>query len=114
MAKFLSSIAGFGVTFGSMFKRPVTESYPEHPGPVMPAVLPNLVRQQREPDQTRAQRHQKQQRADVTGERVAQDHHGRRAGKQTRDRGQRVGQHPHRGRADSVVQHRERHRGDQP
>ena len=36
MAKFLSSIAGFGVTFGSMFRRPVTESYPEKPGPVKP------------------------------------------------------------------------------
>ena len=36
MAKFLSSLAGFGVTFGSMFKRPVTESYPENPGPVKP------------------------------------------------------------------------------
>ena len=34
MAKFLSSLAGFGVTFGSMFRRPVTESYPEKPGPV--------------------------------------------------------------------------------
>src|SRR5277367_5672608 len=36
MAKFLSSLAGFGVTFGSMFTRPVTESYPENPGPVAP------------------------------------------------------------------------------
>jgi formate hydrogenlyase subunit 6/NADH:ubiquinone oxidoreductase subunit I len=36
MAKFLSSIAGFGVTFGTMFKRPVTEEYPEKPGPVAP------------------------------------------------------------------------------
>jgi NADH-quinone oxidoreductase subunit I len=36
MAKFLSSLAGFGVTFGSMFKRPVTEMYPENPGPVAP------------------------------------------------------------------------------
>ena len=36
MAKFLSSLAGFGVTFGAMFKRPVTEMYPENPGPVAP------------------------------------------------------------------------------
>ncbi len=36
MAKFLSSLAGFGVTFGAMFKRPITESYPENPGPVKP------------------------------------------------------------------------------
>jgi ferredoxin len=36
MAKFLSSLAGFGVTFGTMFKRPVTEEYPENPGPVAP------------------------------------------------------------------------------
>jgi NADH-quinone oxidoreductase subunit I len=33
MAKFFKSLAGFGVTFGSMFKRPVTEMYPENPGP---------------------------------------------------------------------------------
>jgi NADH-quinone oxidoreductase subunit I len=36
MAKFLKSLAGFGVTFGSMLKRPVTEMYPENPGPVAP------------------------------------------------------------------------------
>ena len=36
MAKFLSSLAGFGVTFGAMFKRPITENYPENPGPVQP------------------------------------------------------------------------------
>jgi NADH-quinone oxidoreductase subunit I len=36
MAKFLKSLAGFGVTFGAMFKRPVTEMYPEKPGPVAP------------------------------------------------------------------------------
>ncbi len=36
MAKFLSSLAGFGVTFGAMFRRPVTEQYPEKPGPVAP------------------------------------------------------------------------------
>ncbi len=38
MPKFLDSVAGFGVTFGSMFKKPVTEQYPEKPGPVRQAV----------------------------------------------------------------------------
>ena len=36
MPKFLDAIAGFGVTFGTMFKKPVTEEYPEKPGPVAP------------------------------------------------------------------------------
>lgn len=36
MPKFLDAVAGFGVTFGSMFKKPVTEEYPEKPGPVAP------------------------------------------------------------------------------
>lgn len=30
------ALAGFGVTFGAMFKRPITEEYPEKPGPVAP------------------------------------------------------------------------------
>ena len=34
--KFIEAIAGFGVTFGTMFKKPVTEQYPEKPGPVAP------------------------------------------------------------------------------
>jgi len=34
--KFLNGIAGFGVTFASMFKKTVTEEYPEKPGPVKP------------------------------------------------------------------------------
>lgn len=34
MSKFFDAVAGFGVTFGSMFKKPVTEQYPEKPGPV--------------------------------------------------------------------------------
>ena len=34
MPKFLDAIAGFGVTFKTMFKKPVTEEYPEKPGPV--------------------------------------------------------------------------------
>ena len=34
MPKFLDAIAGFAVTFGTMFKKPVTEQYPEKPGPV--------------------------------------------------------------------------------
>ena len=34
--KFIDAIAGFGVTFGTMFKKPVTEQYPEQPGPVAP------------------------------------------------------------------------------
>src|SRR3954465_1296764 len=36
MPKFLDAIAGFGVTFGTMFKKPITEQYPEEPGPVAP------------------------------------------------------------------------------
>lgn len=36
MPKFLDALAGFAVTFGSMFKKPVTEGYPEKPGPVAP------------------------------------------------------------------------------
>lgn len=40
MANFLSNslaaVAGFGVTFASMFKKRVTEEYPEKPGPVKP------------------------------------------------------------------------------
>ena len=34
MPKFLDALAGFGVTFGTMFKKPITEEYPEKPGPV--------------------------------------------------------------------------------
>ena len=34
MPKFLDAIAGFGVTFGTMFKKWLTEEYPEKPGPV--------------------------------------------------------------------------------
>ena len=33
MFKFLESIAGFGVTFSTMFKRPITEGYPEKKEP---------------------------------------------------------------------------------
>ena len=36
LTKFFDAIAGFGVTFGTMFKKPVTEEYPEKPGPVAP------------------------------------------------------------------------------
>ena len=36
MPKFIEAIAGFGVTFGTMFKKPITEEYPEKPGPVAP------------------------------------------------------------------------------
>ena len=36
MPKFLDAVKGFGVTFGTMFKRPITEQYPEEPGPVAP------------------------------------------------------------------------------
>ncbi|MDT5114774.1 MAG: NADH-quinone oxidoreductase subunit, partial [Mycobacterium sp.] len=36
MAKFLDAVAGFGVTFTAMFKKRVTEGYPEKPGPVAP------------------------------------------------------------------------------
>ena len=36
MPKFLEAIAGFGVTLFTMFKKPVTEQYPEKPGPVAP------------------------------------------------------------------------------
>ena len=31
---FVDAIAGFGVTFKTMFKKPITEEYPESPGPV--------------------------------------------------------------------------------
>ena len=34
MPKFLDAIAGFGVTFRTMFKKRLTEQYPEKPGPV--------------------------------------------------------------------------------
>ena len=36
MPKFLDAVAGFGVTFAAMFKKRVTEEYPEKPGPVAP------------------------------------------------------------------------------
>jgi NADH-quinone oxidoreductase subunit I len=36
MPKFLDAVKGFGVTFSTMFKRPITEEYPEKPGPVAP------------------------------------------------------------------------------
>src|SRR5579875_2561730 len=36
MARFWDAIAGFGVTLTTMFKRPITEQYPEQPGPVAP------------------------------------------------------------------------------
>ena len=32
MPKFLDAIAGFGVTFSTMFKKRITEEYPEKPG----------------------------------------------------------------------------------
>ncbi|RDH73966.1 NADH-quinone oxidoreductase subunit I, partial [Mycolicibacterium moriokaense] len=34
MAEFVNALAGFGVTFSTMFKKPITEEYPEKPGPV--------------------------------------------------------------------------------
>jgi NADH-quinone oxidoreductase subunit I len=34
--KFLDAVAGFGVTFSAMFKKPITDEYPEEPGPVAP------------------------------------------------------------------------------
>ena len=34
MPKFLDAIKGFAVTFGTMFKKTITEQYPEKPGPV--------------------------------------------------------------------------------
>ena len=36
MAKFFDAVAGFGVTFGSMFKSASPRIYPEKPGPVKP------------------------------------------------------------------------------
>ena len=36
LPKFLEALAGFGVTFGTIFKKPITEEYPEKPGPVAP------------------------------------------------------------------------------
>jgi NADH-quinone oxidoreductase subunit I len=34
--KFLDGLAGFGVTFSSMFTKPITEQYPEHKEPTAP------------------------------------------------------------------------------
>ena len=34
--KVFDAVAGFAVTFGTMFKKPITEGYPENPGPVAP------------------------------------------------------------------------------
>ncbi|MET0700114.1 MAG: NADH-quinone oxidoreductase subunit NuoI [Mycobacterium sp.] len=34
--KFLDGLAGFGVTFSTMFKKPMTEQYPEHKEPTAP------------------------------------------------------------------------------
>jgi NADH-quinone oxidoreductase subunit I len=34
MPKFLDALKGFRVTFGTMFKKQITEQYPEKPGPV--------------------------------------------------------------------------------
>src|SRR5262245_17559970 len=36
MPNVLDAIKGFAVTFGTMFKKPITEQYPEKPGPVAP------------------------------------------------------------------------------
>ena len=36
LKKLLGPVAGFGVTFGTMFKKPITEQYPEAPGPTAP------------------------------------------------------------------------------
>lgn len=36
MAKLLDAVAGFGVTFAAMFRKPVTEEYPEHKEPTAP------------------------------------------------------------------------------
>ncbi|GAA4473989.1 NADH-quinone oxidoreductase subunit NuoI [Rhodococcus olei] len=36
MTRFLDSLAGFGVTFGTMFKKPNTEFYPEQKPPTAP------------------------------------------------------------------------------
>ena len=36
MPKFFDALAGFAVTFWTMFKKPITEEYPEKPGPVAP------------------------------------------------------------------------------
>jgi NADH-quinone oxidoreductase subunit I len=36
MPKFLDAVAGFGVTLTTMFKKPITEQYPEKPGATAP------------------------------------------------------------------------------
>ncbi|GAA2420321.1 NADH-quinone oxidoreductase subunit NuoI [Mycolicibacterium llatzerense] len=36
MAKLFDAAAGFGVTFAAMFRKPVTEEYPEHKQPTAP------------------------------------------------------------------------------
>ena len=60
------------------------------------------------------QRHQDQQRADVVGERVAEDDDRGGARQQARQCRPRVRQHPHGGCARGVVEYRERDGRDQP
>ncbi|MCB0932828.1 MAG: NADH-quinone oxidoreductase subunit NuoI [Mycobacterium sp.] len=36
VSKFFDALAGFKVTFGTIFKKPITEEYPEKPGPTAP------------------------------------------------------------------------------
>jgi NADH-quinone oxidoreductase subunit I len=36
MPNFLEALAGFGVTFGAMFKKPITEQYPDEKLPTQP------------------------------------------------------------------------------
>lgn len=36
LPRFLKPVAGFGVTFGTLFKKPITEQYPEEPSPTAP------------------------------------------------------------------------------
>ena len=36
LPRFLKPVAGFGVTLGSVFKKPITEQYPEQPSPTAP------------------------------------------------------------------------------
>ena len=36
MFKFLDAVAGFGVTLKTIFKKPITEQYPEKPGATAP------------------------------------------------------------------------------
>ena len=81
---------------------------------VVARVGADLVDQARDAETRGEQRHQDQQRADVVGERVAEDDDRGGAGQQAGQCRPCVRQHPHGGGARGVVEHRERDGRDQP